>query len=107
MKISISFLSAIVLLISGPLAVIGSADNNIVGTWQGTGDSDNYPNGGTFTNWIIRANGTSEGDWTIDIGEGVIVSSHAVGSYTYVGGVFTATYTGTATESGYGVQRQL
>ena len=94
------FVTAFIIL--GMLAGTSVADDNIIGTWEGTLDSDNYPNGGTLSNCIIRADGTTECDWTMDIGGGIIVSSHAVGTYTYVAGVFTATYEGTATESGYG-----
>ena len=73
-----------------------------LGTWNGTIDSDNYPNGGTISNWAVRADGTTEGEWIVDIGGGTVISFNPSGNYTYLNGVFEFDCSGTATESGYG-----
>ncbi|UCG58190.1 MAG: hypothetical protein JSU70_01535 [Phycisphaerales bacterium] len=65
-----------------------------VGVWKGTFDSvSGY--GGVLSSFRHNADGNTEGSWSMDIG---IDSNDATGTYTYSGGLFEATYTGTASD---------
>lgn len=57
---------------------------------------------GTFSNWIFRADGTTEGQWYMNTPFGLAVSYDACGTYTYSDGVAVANCNGTATIAGIG-----
>jgi len=92
-----------ILLVLGTLSKAGAGQCNPVGTWYGTLTSAVDGSTGTISNWIMRGDGTTSGQWSVTGSDGTVTSSsNATGAYIYSAGQYMASYTGTAIESEYG-----
>jgi len=92
----------VALLILGTLAGTSMADCNPLGIWNGTFTIDGEPTwSGTITNWILRGDGTTEGQWKINTTDLGVISFDPCGTYTHSDCNLVFSCEGTATESEY------
>ena len=87
----------LVLLTGTSIAVAGP-----VGTWDGTFDSGNYGDNGTITDWLLRNDNTTDGQWRLQTTSLGVVSFNPSGQYTFQNNQLNFSISGTASESRYG-----